>query len=130
MYFTKYLSQKSNSITKYLSQKSKIIRRYLPKKINITIFHSSIIDELIENRKDLFSTYIREQVEAGLDLTTDISDDWIWSTLHDDMMKKMTINRSNTERILFGDDGVFVKDVMFPDVDGNYFIIRYCLIRN
>ena len=94
------------------------------------LIQPSLIDELIDNRKNLFSTYIKDEVKAGLDLTTGINEDWIDRTLYDDMAKKMTINRSNTEGILFGDDGVFVKDVMFPDVDGNYFIIRYCLIRN
>ena len=122
MNFTRYLSQKSKSIRRYLYQKSKRITRYLPKEINATIIHRSLIDELIENRKNLFSTYIREEVEAGLDLTTDITDDWVKRTLGSDMTK-----RSKTEDMIFYGRGVDEKDVIFPAVDGNYFIIRYFL---
>ena len=121
VWILKNLSSYTNimNITRFLSMRKKIL------------IHSSLIDELIENRKNLFSTYIRDEVRAGrLDLTTDITDDWVTRTLSADMMEQMTTNRSNTEGILFGDSGVFVKDVMLPDVDGNYFIIRYCLIRN
>ena len=119
-------------ILKNLSSYTNIMKitRFLCKRKKVLI-HSSLIDEMIENRKNLFSTYIRDEVRAGrLDLTTDITDDWVTRTLSADMMEQMTTNRSNTEGILFGDSGVFVKDVMLPDVDGNYFIIRYCLIRN
>ena len=119
-------------ILKNLSSYTNIMKitRFLCKRKKVLI-HSSLIDEMIENRKNLFSTYIRDEVRAGrLDLTTDITDDWVTRTLSADMMEQMTTNRSNTEGILFGDSGVFVMDVMLPDVDGNYFIIRYCLIRN
>ena len=128
MNFTRYLSQKSKSIRRYLYQKSKRITRYLPKEINATIIHRSLIDELIENRKNLFSTYIREEVEAGLDLTTGITDNWIERTLHRDMMEQMGANRSKTEGILFDNrNNLVIRDIIFPYVDGNYFIIRYFL---
>ena len=121
VWILKNLSSYTNimNITRFLSMRKKVL------------IHSSLIDEMIENRKNLFSTYIRDEVRAGLlDLTTDITDDWVTRTLSADMMEQMTTNRSGTEGILFGDSGVFVMDVMLPDVDGNYFIIRYCLIRN
>ena len=126
MNFTRYLSQKSKSIRRYLYQKSKRITRYLPKEINATIIHRSLIDELIENRKNLFSTYIREEVEAGLDLTTGITDDWIERTLEDDLMEQMGAKRSEIEETLFDDsNGIIHKEIIYPYVDGNYFIIRY-----
>ena len=114
-------------ILKNLSSYTNIMKitRFLCKRKKVLI-HSSLIDEMIENRKNLFSTYIRDEVRAGrLDLTTDITDDWVKRTLGSDMTK-----RSKTEDMIFYGRGVDEKDVIFPAVDGNYFIIRYCLIRN
>ena len=114
-------------ILKNLSSYTNIMKitRFLCKRKKVLI-HSSLIDEMIENRKNLFSTYIRDKVRAGdLDLTTDITDDWVKRTLGSDMTK-----RSKTEDMIFYGRGVDEKDVIFPAVDGNYFIIRYCLIRN
>ena len=116
VWILKNLSSYTNimNITRFLSMRKKIL------------IHSSLIDELIENRKNLFSTYIRDEVRAGrLDLTTDIRYDWVKRTLGSDMTK-----RSKTEDMIFYGRGVDEKDVIFPAVDGNYFIIRYCLIRN
>ena len=121
VWILKNLSSYTNimNITRFLSMRKKIL------------IHSSLIDELIENRKNLFSTYIRDEVRAGrLDLTTDITDDWVKRTLGRGMMEQMGTERSKTEGIIFDGRGVDEKDVIFPAVDGNYFIIRYCLIRN
>ena len=101
------------------------ITRFFSKSWKILV-HSSLIDELIENRKSLFSTYIREKAEAGLDMTTGITDYWIERTLDRDMMEQMGAKRSEIEEILFDDSNGFIhKDIIYPYVDGNYFIIRY-----
>ena len=85
------------------------------------IIHSSLMERLIDERKSLFSNFVKQEKENGKDVN---SSNWTHETvkLNIDYVRS---NKSRLEEILFDNKySINVKYLNAPDSNGEYHIIR------
>ena len=91
------------------------------------IIHSSLMERLIDERKSLFSNFVKQEKENGKDVN---SDAWNHMTIKlsiDDVRS----NKSRLEEILFNNKySINVKYLNAPDSNGEYHIIRLVNIHS
>ena len=85
------------------------------------IIHSSLMERLIDERKSLFSNFVKQEKENGKDVNS--------STWHDETLglniDDVRSNKSRLEEILFNTKfSINSKYLNAPDSNGEYHIIR------
>ena len=85
------------------------------------IIHSSLMERLIDERKSLFSNFVKQEEENGKDVN---SMAWLIDTLQMDI-EDISSNKSKLEEILFSNKyAINTKYLNAPGSNGDYHIIR------
>ena len=92
------------------------------------IVHSSLIEELIDSRKNLFKEYMDTQKEAGLSSISEITDEKIAASKSLRILKDESLRISKDGSLLervFLSHNIDENYINAPDRNGDYHIIRY-----